>query len=159
MRDPGPRGNPAAMASSNSEADKPDRAALHRALQEVLRSPDTFARARHDVAGSTHAWKRWLSPLAARLVHFFAAPQVEWNVVTARSVEATVRALDDGDRWVARLVEALRVAEQRIDRLETELRAAREAEEDARRKLALLGVRLRRLEEGDPSLAPAGETR
>ena len=147
------------MASSNSDAEKPDRAAVHRALQEVLRSPDTFATARHDVAESARPWKRWLSPLAARLVHFFAAPQVQWNVVTARSVEATVRALDDGDRWVARLVEALRVAEQRIDRLETELRAAREAEEDARRKLALLGVRLRRLEEGDRSPAAPGEAR
>ncbi len=81
------------------------------------------------------------------------------NVVTARSVEATVRALDDGDRWVARLVEALRAAEQRIDRLETELRAACEAEEDARRKLALLGVRLRRLEEGDRSPVTPGEAR
>jgi hypothetical protein len=147
------------MASSTSDGEKPDRAAVHRALQEVLRSPDTFATARHDVAESPHVWKRWLSPLAAKVVHFFAGPQVEWNVVTARSVEATVRALDDGDRWVARLAEELRAAEQRIERLETELRAAREAEEDARRKLALLGVRLRRLEEGDPSLAPAGETR
>jgi hypothetical protein len=147
------------MASSTSDAEKPDRAAVHLALQEVLRSPDTFATARHDVAESPRVWKRWLTPLAAKLVHFFAGPQVEWNVVTARSVEATVRALDDGDRWVARLAEELRAAEQRIERLETELRAAREAEEDARRKLALLGVRLRRLEEGDPSLAPPGETR
>ena len=144
MRDPGPRGNPASMANSISDAEKPDRAAVHRALQEMLRSPDTFATARHDVAESARAWKRWLSPLAARLVHFFAAP---------------VRALDGGDRWVARLVEALRAAEQRIDRLETELRAAREAEEDARRKLALLGVRLRRLEEGDRSPATPGEAR
>jgi hypothetical protein len=147
------------MATSTSDAEKPDRAALHRALQEVLRSPDTFATARHDVAVSPRVWKRWLSPLAAKLVHFFAGPQVEWNVAAARSAEATVRALDDGDRWVARLAEKLRAAEQRIDRLESELRAAREAEEDARRKLALLGVRLRRLEDGDRSSAPPGEAR
>ena len=145
--------------SSTSEAEKPDRAAVHRALQETLRSPDTFATARRDVAESPFVWKRWLSPLAAKFVHFFAGPQVEWNVVAARSVEATVRALDEGDRWVARLAEALRAAEQRIDRLETELRAAREAEEDARRKLAMLGVRLRRLEEGERSPAPRGEMR
>src|SRR5262245_5510869 len=147
------------MTSSTSDAEKPDRAALHRALQEVLRSPDTFATARRDVAVSPRVWKRWLSPLAAKLVHFFVRPQVEWNVAAARSVEATVRALDDGDRWVARLAEKLRAAEQRLDRLETELRAAREAEEDARRKLALLGVRLRRLEDGDSSSAPPGEAR
>jgi septal ring factor EnvC (AmiA/AmiB activator) len=147
------------MATSTSDAEKPDRAAVHRALQEMLRSPDTFATARHRIAESPRPWKRWLSPFAAKLVHFFAGPQVQWNVATARSIEATVRALDDGDRWVDRLGQQLRLAERRIERLETELRAAREAEEDARRKLAMLGVRLRRLEDGDPSLAPPGETR
>ena len=147
------------MANSTSDAEKPDRAAVHHALQEVLRSPDTFAAARRDAAESPRLLKRWLSALTAKLVHFFAGPQVEWNVATARSVEATVRALDDGDRWVARLAEELRAAEQRIERLETDLRAAREAEEDVRRKLALLGVRLRRLEEDGRSAASPGEAR
>jgi len=147
------------MASTPSDAEKPDRAAVHRALHEMLRSPDTFATARREVAESPRVWKRWLSPVAAKLVHFFAGAQVEWNVMTARSAEATVRALDEGDRWIARLAEELRAAEQRIDRLETELRAAREAEEELRRKLAVLGVRLRRLEEGDRTPVPRDEAR
>ena len=145
------------MNGSTSDADKPDRAAAHRALQEALRAPDTFAAAYRDVAEGPGVWKRWIAPLAAKLVHFFARRQVEWNVAAVRTLEATLGALDDGDRWIARLAEELRVAEERIGRLEIELRAAREAEEDARRKLALLGIRLRQLEERDRSAAlPSG---
>jgi hypothetical protein len=144
------------MEGRTPDAEKPDRSAPHRALQDVLRGPDTFAAALHDVAECPNGWKRWIAPLAAKLVHFFAAPQVAWNVAAARTLEATVRGLDEGDRWSARLAEELRAAEERIGRLEAELRAAREAEEDARRKLALLGVRLRRLEEGDsPAALPS----
>jgi hypothetical protein len=147
------------MEGRTSDEEKPDRSAAHRALQEVLRSPDTFAAALQDVAERPSGWKRWIAPLGAKLVHFFAAPQVKWNVAAARTLEATLRGLDDGDRWIARLAEELRAAEERIGRLEAELRSAREAEEDARRKLALLGVRLRRLEEEDrPSVLP-GEAR
>ncbi len=137
------------MKGRNADVEKPDRSAVHHALQEALRAPDTFATARQGATQSPGVWKRWIAPLAIRLVHFYAGPQVEWNVATARSLEATVRALDDGDRWVAQLAEELRLANERIVRLEADLRAARQAEEDARRKLALLGIRLRRLEEGE----------
>jgi hypothetical protein len=147
------------MNGGNVDVEKPDRSAAHHALQEALRAPDTFATARRGVARSPGVWKRWIAPLAFRLVHFYARPQVEWNVATARSLEATVRALDDGDRWVAGLAEELRRAKERIVRLETDLRAARQAEEDARRKLALLGIRLRRLEEGDRSAPLPTEAR
>ncbi len=147
------------MESRASDAEKPDRSAAHRALQEVLRTPDTFAAALQGVAAGRSGWKRWIAPLAAKLVHFFAAPQVEWNVAAARTLEATLRAVDDGDRSAAHLAEELRGAEERIGRLEAELRAAREAEEDARRKLALLGIRLRRLEEEDRPPALASEAR
>jgi hypothetical protein len=137
------------MEGRTSDAEKPDRSAAHRALQEALRSPDTFAAALQDVVECPNGWKRWIAPLAAKWVHFFAAPQVQWNVAASRTLEAAIRGLDDGDRWIAHLAEALRAAEERIGRLEAELRAVRDAEEDARRKLALLGVRLRRLEEED----------
>jgi hypothetical protein len=147
------------MEGRTSDTEKPDRSAAHRALQEVLRAPDTFATARLEVAEHPNGWKRWLAPLAAKLVHFFAAPQVRWNVAAARSLESTLRGLDDGDRWIARLAEELRAAEERIGRLEAELRAVREAEEDARRKLALLGVRVRRLEERERPFVLPSEAR
>ena len=129
---------------SASEPKRPDTAAAHRALQEALRSPDTFAAARE--AGATDGpLKRVLVPLAARLVHFFARRQVEWNATVARALEAIVRSLDERDARAAWLEERLRGAEERIARMEAELRAMREAEQDARKKLAAMGIALSEL--------------
>jgi hypothetical protein len=136
------------MGSSDGGA--PDRSAAHLALQAVLRSVDTF-RAAEDLAVGG-APRRLFRRVGARLVHFFADRQVEWNVAAARALEATTRALDDGDRWTERIAERLAVLESRVATVETELRAAREAEADARRKLAIAGVRLRELEEAQQAL-------
>jgi len=128
-----------------------DNSRVHLALQEALRAPDTFAAARRDSAEPRSALKRLLAPIAARLVPFFARRQVEWNVAVAKALEATVRSLDERDRWIAELAARLRSTEEKVAQLETELRSAREAEEDARKKLAVLGVRLRGLEEQLPA--------
>lgn len=125
----------------------PDRSAAHRALQDALRAPDTFAVAARDAGASPSAVKRFVAPLAARLVHFFARSQVEWNVAVVRTLEAIVRAIDERDVGDARLEEQLRETAAKVERLEAALRTAQEAEEDARRKLASLGIRLRELEE------------
>lgn len=137
------------MASSDRGA--PDRSAAHLALQSVLRSADTFRAAQDAEAGG--ASRRLLRRIGAKLVHFFADQQVEWNVSAARALEATTRGLDDGDRWTERLAERLAALESRVMTVETELRAAREAEAEARRKLAIAGVRLRELEEAHQVLA------
>ena len=137
------------MASSDRGA--PDRSAAHLALQSVLRSVDTFRAANDAQAGG--ASRRLLWRLGAKLVHFFADRQVEWNVAAARALEATTRGLDDGDRWTEQVAERLAALESRVATLERELRAAREAEADARRKLAIAGVRLRELEEAHQALA------
>jgi hypothetical protein len=131
------------MASSDRGA--PDRSAAHLALQSVLRSADTFGAAQE--AEARGASRRLIRRIGARLVHFFADRQVEWNVAAARALEATTRGLDDGDRWTADVAERLAALAARVATVETELRAAREAEADARRKLAIAGVRLRELEE------------
>jgi hypothetical protein len=137
------------MASSDRGA--PDRSAPHLALQSVLRSADTFRAAREaEAEGSS---RRLLRAIGAKLVHFFADRQVEWNVAAARALEATTRGLDDGDRWTERLAERLTALESRVTTVEMDLRAAREAEADARRKLAIAGVRLRELEEAHQALA------
>jgi hypothetical protein len=125
----------------------PDSSAAHLALQEVLRRNDTFAAARSAGSESARPLKRILLPVAAKIVHFFARWQVEWNFVASRALEAVVRALDERDRWVGTLAARMRAAEERVRQLEAELRGVREAEEDARRKLAQLGIRLRELEE------------
>jgi chromosome segregation ATPase len=117
----------------------------------VLRSADTFRRSREDGKGGP--LRRLLLPVVARLVRFFADRQVEWNVAAARSLEATTRAIDDGDRWIETIAEHVRALEARVREVETELGAAREAEAEARRKLALAGVRLRELEELQQALA------
>jgi septal ring factor EnvC (AmiA/AmiB activator) len=129
-----------------SPPQRPDSAAAHRALQETLRSPDTFAAAAHAADASPSVLKRLFAPLAARLVRSFASRQVEWNLAVTRALETIVRAFDERDARCAWIEERLRSAEQRIERMETELRAAREAEHDARRKLASLGIQLRELE-------------
>jgi septal ring factor EnvC (AmiA/AmiB activator) len=137
------------MASSDRGA--PDRSAAHLALQEVLRSADTF-RAANDAELGGGA-RRLFRRIAAPLVHFFAARQVEWNVTAARALEATTRGLDEGDRWTERVAERLAALESRVATMEAELRAAREADADSRRKLAIAGVRLRELEEAQQALA------
>ena len=68
----------------------------------------------------------------------------------AKALEATVRSLDERDRWIEDLAARLRSTEEKVAQLESALRGAREAEDDARKKLAALGVRLRDLEEGRP---------
>jgi chromosome segregation ATPase len=135
-----------------SDRGKPDRADAHRALQEAMRAPDTFLSSQRD-GRSAGLSKRLLVSIASRLVHFFASRQVEWNVAVVRALEATTRSLDDGDAWVGRLAEELRGFEARVRSLETELSAARAAEEEARRKLALAAIRLRELEERQAELA------
>src|SRR5260370_36127896 len=115
---------------------RPDSSAAHRALQEALRAPDTFAVAARDAEASPNPLKRLLAPLAVRLVHFFARSQVEWNHAVVRALEAIVRSIDERDGWIVRLEGRVRAGEERIARLETTLRAAQEAEHDARRKLA-----------------------
>jgi septal ring factor EnvC (AmiA/AmiB activator) len=137
-----------------SQAPRPDRSAAHRALQEALRAPDTFAAAVRDAGASSSPIKRLVAPLAVRLVHFFACSQVEWNHAVARTLEAIVRSNDEHDGWIGALEERLRVAEARIERLETQLRAAEEAEQEARRKLALVGIQLRELEERQEDRRP-----
>ena len=127
-----------------SEPKRPDTAAAHRALQETLRAPDTFAAAREGEASESPLKRVWV-PLAARLVHFFARHQVEWNLAVARALETIVRALDERDTRAAWLEERLRGAEERIARMETDLRAMREAEQDARKKLAAMGIQLHEL--------------
>ena len=109
----------------------PDSSAAHLALQEMLRRSDTFAAAR----------------LAAH----------EWNFAASRALEAAVRSLDERDRWVSALVARMRAAEERVSQLEADLRGARAAEEDARRKLANVGIRLRQLEERSEGRASADE--
>jgi len=146
------------MDRGESDSPKPDSSAVHLALQETLRGPDTFAAARSASDGSTPILKKLLLPIAARLVHFFARYQVDWNFSVARTLEAAVRGLDERDRWIERLIERLRSAEQRVGQLETEIRGAREAEEDARRKLAALGIRLRELEERQRALGSRVES-
>jgi hypothetical protein len=145
------------MASSDRGA--PDRSAAHLALQSVLRSADTLRAAQDVEAGG--ASRRLVRRIGARLVHFFADRQVEWNVAAARALEAATRGLDEGDRWTERIAERLAALEARVAIVETELRAAREAEADARRKLAIAGVRLRELEEAHQALAEriGGKTR
>ena len=98
-------------------------------------------------------------PIAAKIVHFFARSQVEWNAAASRALEAVVRSFDERDRWVSALVARVRAAEERVSQLEAELRGARAAEEDARRKLAQVGIRLRELEErsGGPTFGNAAE--
>ena len=129
----------------------PDRSAAHVALQEVLRSADTFKAARD--AGEGGALKRFLVPIATRLVHFFADRQVAWNGAAARSLEATIRAVDNGDEWIAAIAERVRALEAQLGAVEAELRGSREAEAEARRKLAIAGIRLRELEELQQALA------
>jgi len=137
-----------------TQAPRPDSSAAHRALQETLRAPDTFATAVRDAGASPSPLKRLVAPLAVRLVHFFACSQVEWNHAVARTLEAIVRSNDERDGWIGGLEERLRVAEARIERLETQLRAAEEAEQEARRKLALVGIQLRELEERQEDRRP-----
>jgi septal ring factor EnvC (AmiA/AmiB activator) len=124
----------------------PDSSAAHLALQDVLWRNDTFAAARSPQPPA-RPLKRILLPVAAKIVHFFARSQVEWNFAASRALEAVVRSLDERDRWVSALVARVRAAEERVSQLEAELRGARAAEEDARRKLAHVGIRLRELEE------------
>lgn len=141
-----PRGTAMAGHGHDPELDPPDSSGSHLALQEMLRGPDTFAAAlRH--ADAMKGMRGRIALLLARAVHFLLHPQVAWNGSVARAVEAAVRAGDERDRWIARLVARLRAAEERIRALETEMRAARAAEEEARRKLALVGIRLRELDE------------
>src|SRR5206468_2254351 len=120
----------------------PDSSAAHLGLQDVLRRTDTFAAARSAAQDSPRPLKRILLPVAAKIVHFFARSQVEWNSAASRALEAVVRSLDARDRWVSALVARVLAAEERVSQLEAELRGARAAEEDARRKLAQLGIRL-----------------
>jgi hypothetical protein len=135
----------------------PDSSAAHLALQEVLRRSDTFAAARLAAHESARPLKRILLPVAAKIVHFFARWQVEWNFAASRALEAAVRSLDERDRWVSALVARMRAAEERVSQLEADLRGARAAEEDARRKLANVGIRLRQLEERSEGRASADE--
>jgi hypothetical protein len=125
----------------------PDSSAAHLRLQEVLRRTDTFAAARSAAQDSARPLKKILLPVAAKIVHFFARSQIEWNSAAGRALEAVVRSLDARDRWVSALVARVLAAEERVSQLEAELRGARAAEEDARRKLAQVGIRLRDLEE------------
>ncbi len=135
-----------------SDIESPDSSAAHLAMQEVLRAPDTLATALQDAAAA--GGSKWrLARFVARAIHFFAHCQVAWNAAVARALEQTVRAVDARDRWVERVVARLRAAEERVRQLETEIRAAREAEEDARRKIALLGLRLRDLDERQQEMA------
>lgn len=113
----------------------------------MLRRNDTFTAARSAGNESARPLKRILLPVAAKIVHFFARWQVEWNFAASRALEAVVRALDERDRWVGALVERMRAAEERVRELEAELRGTRAAEEDLRRRLAHVGIRLRELEE------------
>jgi len=133
------------------ESGPPDRSPAHLALQAVLRSADTFRAARE--AAGKGSLKRIVSAVGSRLVHFFADRQVEWNVAASRSLEATTRAIDDGDRWTTRIAEQMVAIEARLRDVETELSVAREAEAEARRKLAIAGIRLRELEELQQALA------
>lgn len=125
----------------------PDSSAAHLALQDVLRRNDTFTAARAAAIESARPLKKILLPFAAKVVHFFARWQVEWNFAASRALEAVVRSLDERDRWVSALAARVRAAEERVSQIETELRGARAAEEDARRKLARVGIRLQELEE------------
>jgi len=135
------------MSGGAPDLDRPDASAAHRALQEALRAPDTLAAADRASRESASPLKRFLGPLVVRAVHVFAGPQVEWNLAVSRALEAIVRSLDERDRWIESLALRLRAAEDRSRQLETDLRAAREAQEDVRKKLALAGIRLRDLEE------------
>jgi chromosome segregation ATPase len=94
-----------------------DNSHVHRTLEEALRA---------------------VNP-AARFVRFFAPRQAEWHAAVGSALTAIVRSLDE-------IAGRLCSAEERIGQLETELRTVREEGEDARRKLAALGVRLRDLE-------------
>jgi hypothetical protein len=125
----------------------PDSSAAHLALQDVLRRNDTFTAARAAAIDSARPLKRILLPFAAKVVHFFARWQVEWNFAAGRALEVVVRSLDERDRWVSALAARMRATEERVSQLEAELRGARAAEEDARRKLARVGMRLQELEE------------
>jgi septal ring factor EnvC (AmiA/AmiB activator) len=123
----------------------------------VLRRNDTFTAARAAAIESARPLKKILLPFAAKVVHFFARWQVEWNFAAGRALEAVVRSLDERDRWVSALVARIRAAEERVSQLETELRGARAAEEDARRKLASVGIRLRELEKRSEGRASGNE--
>ncbi len=135
----------------------PDSSAAHLALQDVLRRTDTFAAARSAARQSARPLKRIFLPVAAKIVHFFARAQVEWNSAAGRALETMVRSLDARDRWVSALAARVAAAEERVSQLEAELRGARAAEEDARRKLAHVGIRLRELEERSEGRASAND--
>jgi hypothetical protein len=75
----------------------------------------------------------------------------------ARALEAVTRVLDERDRRLEKAAARLSAAEERIGQLEAELRTVREAEEDARRKLALVGIRLREVDARLPAAAPRSE--
>ena len=136
------------------DLDGPDSSGPHRALQETLRGPDTLAIALRD-AESGSGLRRWLARLVTKATHFLIHPQVMWNLSAARTLEATLRAADERDRWIEGVIARLRAVEDRVHVLEAELRAARAAEEDARRKLALVSIRLRELDERAASFVPS----
>lgn len=140
------------MDQRPSDLESPDSSAAHLAAQDVLSGPDTLGAALRD-AQTSGGWRRRLARIVVRGAHFFAHRQVAWNAAVARALERMVRASDARDRWVERVVTRLRAAEERVRRLENELRAAREAEEDVRRKLALLGLRLREIDERQQEIA------
>ncbi len=132
----------------------PDGGASHRALQEALRGPDTLGAATAELA---HAGPLgWTRGLMARAMRFLLRPQVAFNGAVARTLEQTIRAGDARDRWIERIVVRLRDAEQRVRALEAEVRAARAAEEEARKKLALVALRLRELDERGAPTRDAG---
>jgi len=139
-----------------SDADKPESAGMHQALQEALRSPDTFAAAGREAA-SGGLLKRLVAALSARAIHFFAHGQVKHNVAVVHALEAVVRALDERDRRIETASARLSAAEERIGQLEAEGRTVREAEEDARRKLALIGIRLREIDPSPRAADPGPE--
>jgi hypothetical protein len=141
------------MERHDPDLERPDPSGLHLALQETLRAPDTFASALHDAEQGGGA-RRWLARAVAKAAHFLAHPQVVWNTSAARTLEAAVRASDERDRWIERVIARLRAAEERVAVLETELRAARAAEEDVRTKLVLVGLRLREIDERGSTSVP-----
>jgi hypothetical protein len=135
------------LPASGSERRTSEGSRARRYPRFVLRRSDTFAAARSPADQPARPLKRILLPVAAKIVHFFARWQVEWNFAAGRALEALVRSLDERDRWVSALVARVRAAEERVSQLEAELRGARAAEEDTRRKLANVGIRLRELGE------------
>jgi hypothetical protein len=141
-----------------SDPGKPESAHMHQALQEALRTPDTFA-AGWRAAASSGVLKRLLAAVSARAIHFFASRQVEHNVAVVRALEAVVRAIDERDRAIEAASAHQSAAEERVRQLEVELRTVREAEEDARRKLALIGIRLREIDPRSRAAEPDPERR